>query len=167
MRSPVLAALLLALLSACGGTSDPRALADEGAKALSSGRYEEAAGRYEKALTALGSDTSSPEWKRVKLGLVQARIRLDAGRARDEFLQFASTSPGRVTDSDYNLIGSKFGDALELEEAFAVLDAGMKAHPESPHLKALRDEIGRKVEASGNASLLKSIEGLGYVGGGD
>jgi len=165
MKPRLLATVILLFFSACGGNSDPRALADEGSKALNSGKYEEAAKSYEKALAALGSDTSNPEWKRAKMGLIQARVRIDAARAKDEFLEFAGANSSKVSDSDFNLIGSKLGDAGKLQEAFAVLDAGMKAHPESPHLKALRDDIGRRAEASGDEGTLKSLKGLGYVGG--
>lgn len=165
MKLRLLAAVCLFLLPACGGDTDPRALADEGSKALNSGNYAEAARSYEKALAGLGSDTANPEWKRAKLGLIQARVQLDAGRARDEFLELAAANASKVTDSDYNLIGSKLGDAGKLQEAVAVLDAGMKAHPESPHLKALRDDIGKRAEASGDESALQSLKGLGYVGG--
>jgi hypothetical protein len=156
--------LVLYLLPACGGSSDPRALADEGSKALNSGKYEEAAASYERALAAIGSDTGNPEWKRAKMGLIQARVHLDAGRAKDDFLQLASAGPGKITDSDFNLIGSKLGDAGKLKEATEVLTAGMQAHPESPHLKALMDDIGKRAEASGDESTLASLKGLGYVG---
>lgn len=164
MKPSQFAALLLCLLPACAGSSDPRALTNEGSKALNSGEHEEAVKSFEKALAEIGTDTANPEWKRAKLGLVQALVRVDAVRAKDEFLQFASANPSRVTDSDFNLIGSRLGDAGKLGESFVVLDAGMKAHPESAHLKALRDDLGKRAEASGDESTLNSLKGLGYVG---
>lgn len=165
MKLRLLVAVVLFLLPACGGDADPRALTDAGSKALNSGKYEEAAKSYESALASIGSDTANPEWKRAKMGLIQALTRIDAPRAQDEFLRFAEANSSKVTDADFNLIGSKLGDAGKLQEAFAVLDAGMKAHSESPHLKALRDEIGKRAEASGDKGTLDSLRGLGYVGG--
>src|SRR5437867_11590269 len=93
-------AILLCLLPACGGTVGPRALTDAGAKALNSGKYEEAAENYEKALAGLGTDTANPEWKRAKLGVIQARVHLESTKAKKEFLEFARANPSKVTDSD-------------------------------------------------------------------
>ncbi len=165
MNLRLFATVVLLLLPACGGDSDPRSLTDKGSKALNSGNYEEAARSYEKALAELGSDTANPEWKRAKMGLIQAQVRIDATRAKEEFLRFAEANSSKVTDADFNLIGSKLGDSGKLQEAFSVLDAGMKAYPESPHLKALRDDIGKRAEESGDQSTLTSLKGLGYVGG--
>lgn len=165
MKLRHLAAAALCLVVSCGGDSDPRALVEAGSKALNSGKYENAAKNYEEALAALGSDTANPEWKRAKMGLIRALIQVDAARAKKDFLEFAGAAPSKATDEDFNLIGSKLGDAGKLQEAKAVLEAGMTAFPESPHLKALLVDLGKRAEASGDESLLKSLEGLGYVGG--
>ena len=165
MKLRHLAAVALCLLVGCGGETDPRALVEEGSKALNSAKYEEAAKSYEKALVGLGSDTANPEWKRAKMGLIRALIHIDAVRAKADFLEFAGAAPSKATDEDFNLIGSKLGDAGKLQEAKAVLEAGMTAYPESPHLKALLVDLGKRAEASGDENLLKSLEGLGYVGG--
>lgn len=164
MKPSQVAVLLLCLLPACGGSSDPRALTDEGSKALNSGKHEEAAKSFEEALAELGADSANPEWKRAKLGLVQARVRIDAARAKDEFLQFASANPSRVTDSDYNLIASKFGDAGKFDEAIAILELGKKAHPESVHLDALGNDLVKRAQASGASDALDKLKSLGYVG---
>jgi len=165
MNLRLFAALSLSLAPACGGSSDPRALTDEGSKALNSGKYEDAAKSYESALAKLGNDTANPEWKRAKMGLILARVRTDATRAKDEFLEFAGANASKVTDSDFNQVGGKLGDVGKLQEAKAVLEAGMKAYPESPHLKLLLVDLGKRAEASGDAAALKELEGLGYVGG--
>lgn len=157
-------ALSLFLLPACGA-SDPRALADEGSTALNSGDYQKAAGLYEKALAALGDDPSNPDWMRCKLGWVQAEARIDGGRAKDEFLKLAAANPSRVTDKEFNLVGSRLGDAGKLEEAIAVLKAGMEANPESVHLQALMKDLGDRAKSAGSAGALDSLKGLGYVGG--
>lgn len=162
-RLLVALALCLSLLQACGA-SDPRALADEGATALSSGDYKTAAELYEKALAQLG-DSSSPDWMRCKLGWIQAETRIDAGRAKDEFLKLAASSPSRVTDKEFSLVGSRLGDAGKLDEAIAVLKVGMEANPESLHLQALVKELGDRAKSAGSAGALDSLKGLGYVGG--
>lgn len=163
MMKRLLVPLGLILLSACG-SSDPRALADEGSTALNSGKYQEAAALYEQALAQIG-DPSSPDWMRCKLGWIQAETRIDAARAKDEFLKLAASSPSRITDKEYSLVGGRLGEAGKLDEAIAVLKVGMEANPESLHLQALVKELGDKARSSGSAGALDSLKGLGYVGG--
>lgn len=161
----LVATIALSLLSSCGGSSDPRALTDEGSKALNSGDYAGAAESFDAALAALGEDSANPEWLRAKLGAIQARAQTDPGRAKQDFLDLAKGNPSKVTADHFNLIGSKLGAAEHMKEAVAVLQAGMESHPESVHLKALLEELGKKAESSGDASALDSLKGLGYVGG--
>lgn len=159
-----IAALALALLASCGGGSDPKALTSEGYSALQGGRYEEARGDFEKALGALGTDTSSADFKRAKMGAIEAQIHLDAAKARDEFLTYAKGSPSQVEDRDFNKIGGLFGSADKVAEGVEVLTAGMKAYPESVHLQALMKQLGDLAKKSGNAKELEALAGLGYVG---
>ena len=162
MNARPIALALLLFLPACGGSSDPRALTDEGSKELNSGDFTGAAKSFQAALDNLGQDSANAEWKRAKLGLIQAHVHTDAAQAKDEFLAFATAAPGKVTDQDFNLIGGRLGEAGKLAEAEAVLKAGMKAFPESPHLKALRTDLGKRAEASGAST--DTLTGLGYVG---
>jgi tetratricopeptide (TPR) repeat protein len=163
MKLRIALALALPLLGACG-SSDPRTLTDEGSKALSAGRYEEAAKNYEQALAALESEKGGADWKRAKLGWVQAKARTDAGVAKRSFLEFASASPGKVTDADFNLIASKFGDAGKFDEAIEILTVGKETFPESPHLDALGKDLASRAKASGASDALDKLKGLGYVG---
>lgn|SRR5262245_34671770 len=164
MKLRLLTIAILCLLPACGGSSDPRVLTDEGSKALNSGKYEDAAKSYEAALARIGTDTANPEWKRAKLGLIQARVRIDAAKAKDEFLQLASANPSKVTDSDFNTIAGRFGDARKFDEAIAILEVGKKAFPESPHLDALGKELLKRAQESGTTSAVDKLKSLGYVG---
>jgi hypothetical protein len=165
MNTRSLALALLCLLPACGGNSDPRVMTDEGSKELNSGEFDAAAKSFQAALDAIGNDSANSEWKHAKLGLIQVHIHMDAGKAKDEFLTFAAAAPSKVTDQDFSLIGSRLGDANKLTEAIAVLDAGMKAFPESPHLKALGNDLQQRAKSSGATGALDSLKGLGYVGG--
>ena len=163
MRLRLFLPLLLLVLPACG-SPDPRALVDEGSKALNSGQYADAARSYEKALAAIGEDSKNPDWKRAKLGLFKAQAHVDPGQAKDGFLQFAAAAPGTVKDDDYNLIASELGAAENLNEAIAVLEAGKKAFPESVHLDALGQDLVKRAAESGDEGALDSLKGLGYVG---
>lgn len=163
MKSSLIVVLALSLF-ACGGSSDPKALNEEGSMALSSGKYAEAAKSYEKALAALGTDTASPEWHRAKLGWIQAEARIDGAKAKSEFLKYAQASPSKVTDSDYSLVASKLGDAGKVEEAIEILEVGKRAFPESLHLDALGKDLANRAKASGASGALDKLKGLGYVG---
>ena len=162
MNARPIAVALLLLLPACGGSSDPRALTDEGSKELNSSDFAGAAKSFQAALDNLGQDSANAEWKRAKVGLIQAHVHADAAHAKDEFLEFAAAAPSKVTDQDFYLIGDSLGKAGKLAEAEAVLKAGMKAYPESPHLKALLTDLGKRAEASGAST--DTLKGLGYVG---
>ena len=159
-----LLALPFLLLASCGG-SNPKALTDEGSSALGSGQYEVAAKKFEGALAAMGSDSSSPDWLRAKIGLCQAHARTDGGKAKDEFLELAKAHPDKVTDKHFSLMGRELDEARHSADAIAVLTAGMTAHPTSAELQGLRTALGKKAEQSGDSETLESLKGLGYVGG--
>jgi hypothetical protein len=159
-----LAILTLALLASCGGGSDPKALTSEGYSALQGGRYEEAAGHFDAALAALGTDTASADYKKAKMGSVEALVHTDAAKARDEFLAYAKGNPSRVDDRDFNKIGGLFGSAGKVKEGVAVLSAGMEAFPESPHLQALVQQLGDLAKKSNAEGDMEALKGLGYVG---
>src|SRR5262245_23878644 len=163
MRLTLLAVLALCLVPACGG-SDPKALTDEGSKALASGDYAGAASNFEKALAALGTNTSSSDWKRAKMGYFQAQSRLDAARAKNEFLEFAKANPKSVTDADFSQVASRLGDALKFEEAIAILTVAKPLYPESKHLDELGKVLREKAAASGNTGAVDALKGLGYAG---
>jgi hypothetical protein len=164
MLKRIAAPFLMLLIPACGGSSDPQTLLDEGGRALNSGQYETAAERYSAALAAIDDDPSRPEWLRAKLGWILAQTRIDAARAKEEFLALAAAHSSKIQDKDFNQVASRLGDADRLPEAIEVLTAGMAAHPESPHLQVLRDDLGKKAEDSNSAGALDALKGLGYVG---
>lgn len=158
------AILALCFLPACGGSSDPRALADAGAKALASGEYEDAEHHFEKALAAIGNDASHTEWKRSKLGLFQAQSQTDAAKAKEAFLEFARANPSSVSDSDYSQIAGRLGNAKEFDEAIDLLKIAKATYPESKHLDALGEELAKQATASGATGAVDALRSLGYIG---
>jgi predicted Zn-dependent protease len=157
-------ATLALVLPSCGGSSDPKALTDKGYAELGSGDYPAAVASFEEALAALGTDTGKPEWLRAKMGAIQARTRTDADRAAKEFLDLAAGNPGRITDKDYSVVGGRLGEAKKVDQAITVLQAGMQAYPESPHLQVLLSQLGDMAKSSGSPEALDKLKGLGYVG---
>jgi len=162
MKNGLLLPLALCLVTACGGGSDPKALTGEGSAALNAGKYPEAVGHFEEALAAMGTDTANPDWMRAKMGLVQALVNTDAPRAKTEFLALAAA--GKASDRDFSTIGTLLAEKGKLAEATEVLEAGMKAHAESPQLLELRDRLGDIAKESGSSADLDALKGLGYVG---
>jgi tetratricopeptide (TPR) repeat protein len=157
----LLPSLLTALIASCT-SKDPRAITDAGLRSLNAGDYSEAAESFEQALALLQS--GDQDWLRAKMGYVQALIRIDAPRAKDEFLELAGGDNG-VTDREFNLIGSRLADVGHLNEATEVARSGIEAFPESEPLRVLVQDLGRQAESSGDAGVLDSLKGLGYVGG--
>ena len=164
MRTALRFALILPLLAAsCGGGSDPKALTDQGYAALKTNQHAAALEDFQAALDAIGSDTAHAQFKRASLGAVEAQIGVDAEKAKTEFLALASAHPSKFGDRDYSLIGGKLASAQEFMAAIAVLDAGMKAHDESPVLQGLVDSIKTAAEKAGSTDALDELASLGYL----
>jgi len=163
MKTGLLPLLVLLAATSCGGSSDPKALTNEGSTALNAGKYTEAEKSFADALAALGTDSTNPDWMRAQLGLIQARVHTDAARAKDEFLQLAATHSSKVTDREFSMIGAKLGEAGKIKEATEVLEAGMRMNAESPQLLELRDRLGDMAKAAGSEDL-EALKGLGYAG---
>jgi len=164
MNTRLILVLALALVPACG-SSDPRELTDEGAKAWVAGKWEDSAKSYEKALEVLGSDTANPEWKRAKIGLIQAHTRTDAVKAKSEFLEFAKANPTQVTGDTFHAIVTRLGEAGKLDEAVAVLTVGKEMFPEAKQLDELGNNLVEMAKSSGASGAADDLKSLGYTGG--
>lgn len=160
---PLLLALTLSLAACGGGGSDPVALSEQGEQALGSGKYAEAAKHFEGALAALGGQSSGDQYLRARLGLIEANAFIAPERARDDFLDLARTSQD-IGPADYARIGGRLNDAKSPEIAIEVVDAGIKANPESPVLVKVLEQIEAEARRSGNTSVMDKLGGLGYLG---
>src|SRR5688572_958826 len=163
LRILPLSLLLLVLTPACD--ADPGDLTEAGYTALGAGDSEGALKEFERALDEIGTDTSHPHFLRAKLGAIEARIRVDAEAAKREFLDLAAGMPSQITARDFSTLGGKFAGAKQYLAAIDLLDAGMKAHSESPDLKALQDDIRAAAQQSGDQDALDKLSSLGYTGG--
>lgn len=164
MRKLLALALLLTLpLYSCSSAEDPGGLTEAGYKALGTGDHDAALAEFEAALAAIGSNTAHAQYLRAKLGAVEARIRVDATGAKDEFLGLARDMPTEVTDQDFSFIGQKFAGAQEFSAAIDILDAGVKTHEGSTHLAQLTDNIRAAAERAGDQAALDKMAGLGYL----
>lgn len=161
--APLLLALAPLALPACGGGGDPKALTEAGYEALGASDNARALEDFNQALAAIGGDTAHPQFLRAKLGAIEAKIKVDPVAAKREFLDLAASAPSKITDKDFSYFGSKFAGASEFLAAIDLLDAGMKAHSESPELKKLQENIKNAAEKAGDQEALKAMAGLGYI----
>jgi len=164
MRILSLALSCLLLSASCGGSADPSALAGSGMEALRSGDYSAAESSFQKALDAMGGDMAHPEYKRVMMGIIEARIHSDAGRAQEDFLALQGTLGDKITDRDFQSIANKMGGADHFTEAIALLTVGKEIFPDSATLDKLGVSLAKQAAAAGDSSATDALAGLGYVG---
>jgi len=163
--TPHLLTLALTLGACGGGSDDPAALADSAVAALNSSDYQTAYDDFGKALELIGGNSGHAQFKRAAVGQIQAQVHLDAEQARKSFLELAQKQSGVITDRDYSDIAGRLASARAFEDAIYVMDAGLKAHIESPVLAKLKESIVKQSKESGDPAALAALEGLGYAGG--
>jgi hypothetical protein len=152
----LLATGLLSLVTACGG-GDAKTLVSDGEAALNSG---DAAGAIAKFDAALGQlEASDPMHERAQMGRIEALAYTDAAKCVAEVRGLAS----ELEDRDFSTIGGALADAGNITAAVDVLDAGMKAHPDSTNLAALKDRVVAVAQKSGDSAALAKLKGLGYL----
>jgi hypothetical protein len=153
--------LILLPLCSCSG-DDPKALTDMGVKALAGGQAREAQGRFEEALQAL--KPADPDFARASLGRVQALARQKPDLARDAFLAFAKDHKPLVQEGDYGMVVSELLKNGGLLEAIDVMDAGVKAYPQSPQMLAVQKQVTEAAKHDKSPASHNKLKGLGYVG---
>lgn len=161
MRLPALLLPCLLLLPACG-PSDPRALTDQGSSALASGDAKGARASFEQALAAL--KPGDPDFARASMGRFQALVRLEPERARDDFLAYAKAQGAAATEGQYGTMINEFLRRERTLEAIDVMDAAVKAFPESKTLPAIRKQVEDKARSDKSPAAMQKMKGLGYIG---
>jgi len=160
--------LLLALplaLTACGGSSDPKTLIDEGSTAFASQKYPEARSSFQAAVDAIGNDSANPNFEKAHRKLIAATAHLDSGKAKTMLLDFQKSHGDLLDAGEFIDLAGQFGDAGAFTEATALLAEGQKLYPDS---KESLDKLGKNLVAlakkAGDAGAVSSLAGLGYVG---
>ncbi len=157
-----LALSLLLALAACG-PGDPRALTNEAKATLAGGDASKAEQQFREALSGL--KPGDPDFARASIGRIQALARLDAARAKDEFLAYAQANRSSLAEEDYSLVVSELLRRDHTLEAIEVMDAGVKAFPESPRMAAVKKEVAEQAQKAKDPAAMQKLKGLGYVGG--
>jgi len=149
-------------LGACsGGSSDPKALNDDGYQKISANDYEGAKSDFEAAAAALAGNTADPQYKSAKLGLVETLAHTNAAKAKTEFLALATAIGDKLTAEDYSYIGGVLVSAGDPESGLAVVHQGTVKFPSDPGLEKVLAAI--KAKAASDPALTSALSGLGYL----
>jgi hypothetical protein len=154
--------LLLALLLSACGDPDPKALTDQGSAQLGAGDAAGALTSFSAALDAMPA--THPDRLRAELGRCQALARQDPALAKSEFLALSKARPGKIQEQDYGAIVRELIQKGSVVEAIEVMDAGMKAFPESPRMAVVRDQVLEASKKQKDPAALQKLKGLGYAG---
>jgi major membrane immunogen (membrane-anchored lipoprotein) len=152
---------LTTVLAACG-SSDPKELTDQGSAALGSGDVSTAIERFDAALKHM--DAKHPDYVRASMGRCQALVRQNPRQAKDEFLALSRTAQGHIHEQDFSAIAGELVKTGAVTEAVEVMDAGLKAFPESPQMQILKQKVVEASTKSKDPAALKALKGLGYTG---
>lgn len=167
MRTLINAFALSALLSlaACGGGADPGAMNTEGFKKLDSQDHAGALESFEASLAAIGNDTEHADYKRARMGAIEAQAYIDGEKAAKDFLAYAKAAPGAVMSKDFARIGGILTSAKAFKPAISVVHQGIETYPETPELDALIKSIEVAAAKAGDTSATDELGSLGYLGG--
>ena len=149
------------LLVACS-ESDPKVLTDKGSAALGAGDAPAAIESFDAALQHM--DARNPDYLRASMGRCQALARQNPSQAKDDFLALARSASDRVREQDYSTIVNELVKKGAVAEAVEVMDAGIKAFPESPQMQALKTSVVEASKKSKDRGALQKLKGLGYTG---
>jgi hypothetical protein len=158
---PILAGLLVL---ACGGSSDPKVLTDQGLAALNSGDPKAALSDFDRALEHM--DSNHPEFPRASVSRCQALVAIDPVRAKDDFLKLARIPASRVAEPEFTTIAMDLVKHHAIGPATEIAEGGLKMYPESPAMKTLLDKVGDAAKKSNDPEAMKKLKGLGYAGDG-
>ena len=168
MRTATLLLALFPLVASCGGSADPVDLTKSGEKALGTRDYAAAHEDFEAALETIAGDTSHAMYLRAKLGAIEASAVAsvsDGKAAAADLVALHKAMPTKVTDSDFNRIAGKMGDAENFKGAKNVLAAGKQIFPDSKHLDKLGNKLLVDAKKAGDTETSDALSGLGYTGG--
>ncbi len=165
MRHATPLLLCLLLLTPSCSESDPKVLTDSGTAALGSGDAATAAKSFGAALTHM--DAKHPDFLRASMGKCQALARQNPMEAKQEFLDLARKHPELIKEPDYATIIRELVQKRGTSEAIEVVEAGMKAFPNSMSMIAIRDEVGDELKKSQDPASMDKLKGLGYTGSDD
>jgi hypothetical protein len=162
MRHLLVSLLLLACAASSCADSDPRSLTDKGSAALGSGDARSAIESFDAALKHMGA--ANPDFLRASLGRCRALASQNPRQAKDDFLALARSTPGKLQEQDYSAVASELVKKGAVTEAVEVMDAGLKAFPESPKMQILKQQVVEASKKSNDPAALKKLKGLGYAG---
>jgi hypothetical protein len=157
----ILAVVGLTFLVPACAKSDPKSLTDQGYAELGRSEWKSARDSFGEALKKL--QPADELYVRAKLGEVEALVKLEPERARDEFLALGRSQPSRIEAKDYSLVAGKLAGERKYSVAVDVMDAGLKAHVEHPKMIAVKDSIVELSLKAADPEALQKLKSLGYL----
>lgn len=159
----LLLGLLAGALPACGGSTDPSALAERGLRELNEGDAASAATDLRRALETLPPEDE--DHLKAQVGLALALATIDPEEGRDRFVAFAEANPARVEPKLYRTVGEGMFKAGALTEGMDVVSHGVERHPEDAELKLAFERLQQRASKEASPEELEELRSLGYLGG--
>ena len=125
--------------ASCAGEASAADLNSQGETALQELDYDAAKASFDGALTALGTDTASADYKTAKLGAIECLAHLDATTCEADFLAFAETTT--LTAKEYSYIAGILASANSVMAGINVAGAGRDTYPEDQGLDAVLNTL--------------------------
>ncbi|MCC7014434.1 MAG: hypothetical protein IT454_17875 [Planctomycetes bacterium] len=145
-------------LSSCGGTDDPY-------EALKAKDYPTAIKLFEERMAA--SKPIEDAWLRAANGRVEALAHTDKARAKSEAGALINEHGKALGETKVSNIAQSLAKGGALKEALEVLNDTVKAWPDSVALDSIHSQVFAQFVATASKDDIKSLEGLGYAGGGE
>lgn len=131
-----------------------------GHSSLNSGDAQTALASFQEAAAAL--EPSDPRFLDAKLGVVEALIRAEPIRAREEFLALSTSFPEQVGQKQFEYMGGLMVSSKQYMEASKLVHNGIQRFgPEATKLRAMIDRIQQ--ESVNDSAVQDALVGLGYV----
>jgi hypothetical protein len=159
----LLLGLLAGALPACGGSTDPHALAERGLRELNGGDAASAANDLSRALETLPPE--GEDHLKAQVGLALALATIDPEEGRDRFVAYAEAHPARVEPELYRTVGEGMFKAGALTEGLNVVEQGVLRHPDDAELKQTFERLQQRAAKEADPEELKHLRSMGYVGG--
>ena len=156
--STALLPLTLAVLAACGGSTDAES---DPFKLMQAGNYEAAITAAESQLATVEKGT--PEHKDLVVKNASALSNDSAEKAKAAFLGFAAEFGNAVEPTDIKFVVAQLRKHKKLSDAIDVMDAGKKRWPGDKTMDDVVDALKQDIATSGDDAAAQKMKGLGYV----
>lgn len=155
-------ALVLPLLVASCGESDPKVLTDQATEALHAGRWDQSLGGFEDALRHM--EPGHTQYMRASLGRCTTLVHVDPARAKTEFLKLAESQKGRIASEDFHVMISEYVNNRDFTAAVDLTEAGKNLFPKDARMFEIGNSVADAAKRAGDSKAVNRLNSLGYLG---